>query len=469
MRFGGHALLAFALSACAATSTPAPGPGTQPSRSPPAERPSLAAPSFVEDDYPAALAQARATNRPLFVDAWAPWCHTCLSMRAYVFPDEALWPLAKDFVWLSLDTEKVANAKFLDEFAMQVWPTLWVIDPKDEKPALKWLGSATAKELAGLLDDARDAVARGDAEGGAGAALLRGHRDSAAGKGAEAVREYRAALVAAPPHWKKRAQAVEALVARLDELKLDAECVETSMQEMAKLPAGTSLANVGLSGLECARRSPEGSPARANAAVLARAVEQIALDESVPILADDRSGLFEAAALARREDKDVAGARALAARWADFLERQARAAKTPEGRAVFDAHRLLAYLAVGDPARALPMLASSERDFPRDYNPPARIAKVDLELQRYEDGLAAIERALSRGYGPRKVRLYLLEAQLLEGRGDKPGAATALREAQVYAAQLPFADKPTQALAEVEVRLAGMASTAVRPPARTAP
>ena len=29
--------------------------------------------SFIEDDYPRALAEARARKVPLFVDAWAPW------------------------------------------------------------------------------------------------------------------------------------------------------------------------------------------------------------------------------------------------------------------------------------------------------------------------------------------------------------------------------------------------------------
>jgi hypothetical protein len=167
------------------------------------------------------------------------------------------------------------------------------------------------------------------------------------------------------------------------------------------------------------------------------------------------------------EDKDVAGSRALATQWADFLERHAQAAKTPEGRTVFDAHRVLAYLALSDPGRALPMLASSERDFPHDYNPPARIARVDLELRRYDEGLAAIERALARGYGPRKMRLYLLKADLLAARGDKPDVV--LRQAQEYAAELPPSDKPTPALAEVERRLAAADATAVRPPAGTAP
>lgn len=28
---------------------------------------------FIEDDYPRALAEARARKQPLFVDSWAPW------------------------------------------------------------------------------------------------------------------------------------------------------------------------------------------------------------------------------------------------------------------------------------------------------------------------------------------------------------------------------------------------------------
>jgi hypothetical protein len=28
---------------------------------------------FIEDDYPKALARAKAESLPLFVDAWAPW------------------------------------------------------------------------------------------------------------------------------------------------------------------------------------------------------------------------------------------------------------------------------------------------------------------------------------------------------------------------------------------------------------
>ncbi len=36
----------------------------------PAGKPAL---PFIEDDYPRALAEARAKKLPIFVEAWAPW------------------------------------------------------------------------------------------------------------------------------------------------------------------------------------------------------------------------------------------------------------------------------------------------------------------------------------------------------------------------------------------------------------
>ncbi|HEY6064555.1 MAG TPA: hypothetical protein VIY96_00270 [Thermoanaerobaculia bacterium] len=38
-----------------------------------APAPSRAVLPWVEDDYPKAVAQARAKNVPIFVEAWAPW------------------------------------------------------------------------------------------------------------------------------------------------------------------------------------------------------------------------------------------------------------------------------------------------------------------------------------------------------------------------------------------------------------
>jgi tetratricopeptide (TPR) repeat protein len=434
------------------------GAGCAPSSSPGATAVSAASAAlpFIEDDYAQALARAKSEGRPLFVDAWAPWCHTCLSMRAYVFTDPALRARAGDFVWLALDTEKPSSAPFLEAFPMEVWPTLWVIDARTEKPALKWLGSATPAEMVDLLDDAKAAVQHGDtgAEAAAAAAWARGNRASAEGKREDAVREYRSALTLAAPAWPRRSRVVEALAARLAELHQWDACVELAKTEMPRLAPGTSLANVALTGLECAEKAPEGEPAHAEVGALAAAAERLAVDRSLPILADDRSGLFEALVDHYKDSGKPTDAKVLALKWADFLDAEAARARDAASRSVFDAHRMLACIALGEPERALPMLASSEREFPSDYNPPARIARVYLELKRYDEALAAANRALGRGYGPRKVRLYTLKADVLRGKGDAAALVATLREAVAYTKSLPPAEVPPRMTADLEKRLA---------------
>jgi hypothetical protein len=59
------------------------------------------------------------------------------------------------------------------------------------------------------------------------------------------------------------------------------------------------------------------------------------------------------------------------------------------------------------------MLEQSERDFPDDYNPPARLARVYLGLGRLDDALAAVRRAESKAYGPRTLRVLSTEADIL--------------------------------------------------------
>lgn len=136
---------------------------------------------FIRDDYDRALALARERKLPLFVDAWAPWCHSCLSMERTVFPDPRLRPMADRFVWLSLNTEKEESVAFLQKFPQTVievgdsWagaktisdnlqsrdrrPTFTILDPESERPLARSLGSLTVDELLGLLGDALRAAA----------------------------------------------------------------------------------------------------------------------------------------------------------------------------------------------------------------------------------------------------------------------------------------------------------------------
>src|SRR5258708_38796016 len=154
---------------------PKPSPPPQP---PPPTHVEAQRIEFIDDDFPRALAEAKTKKRLLVVDAWAPWCHTCLSMREYVFRDPSLAAAVGDgFVGVAMDTEKKANSAFVAAHPVEAWPTIFVIRPEPEQTIVKWPGSATTQELVALLEEARGAGGAGAGE--ATVAFLRGERAAA--------------------------------------------------------------------------------------------------------------------------------------------------------------------------------------------------------------------------------------------------------------------------------------------------
>jgi tetratricopeptide (TPR) repeat protein len=376
-------------------------------------------------------------------------------MRAFVFTDKALARQAGRFVWLAIDTERPENAAFVAKFPITSWPTLLVLDPRSEKAALRWLGSATVPQLERLLDDGEHAV-RGDAAGLEGE-LARADALYADGHPAEAAERLGQLVARAPADWSRRPRAVESLVVALMDAKRPEDCARTARAEGPRLPRSPSLANVAGVGLSCALQAPREAPWRKDAIAALEILGQSALaPPPIEMAADDRSGLYESLVQAREDAGDAEGERALAARWATFLEGEAERAPSPEARAVFDSHRLEAYRMLGEPARALPMLQASERALPQDYNPPARLAATYQALKRYDEALAANDRALARVYGPRKLRVLSQRASILREKGDLAAARKTLGEALAFARTLPPAQVPPHTLESLQKMLDGL-------------
>ncbi|MBI3182841.1 MAG: thioredoxin family protein [Myxococcales bacterium] len=412
------ALLLLALAGCA---TPRAGGGHS----------SFALP-FIEDDYPGALALARSRKLPLFIDAWAPWCHTCRFMHSHVFTDRALSRHAGRFVWLSVDTEKEKNLPFLERFPVDTWPTFLVVDASTEAAAFKWLGTATVPQLERMLEDGERALAGAPAEA-ADAALARADRLYGERKPAEAALAYAEAIAHGAKGWPKRPRAVESLLLSLYGAEQHEECARSAAKHAPELPRGPSFANAVVWGMSCALLLEAPAPHLAALQPLAR--EALGLPG---LLADDRSGLYELLLEAKGSDP---GAKEIAGQWLAFLEAEAEKAANPEARAAFDSHRVSAAIALGEPARAVPALERSERDLPKDYNPPARLALLYRELGRLEEALAACERALSKVYGPRRLRVLETKASVLSKKADSAGARAVLGEAVSFAEGLPAAQR----------------------------
>lgn len=388
---------------------------------------------FIDDDYARALAQARHEKRPLFVDAWAPWCHTCRSMRAFLFTDGALANQARRFVWLSLDTEKSQNAPFLAAHPVTVWPTLMVIDPETEQVVVRWPGSLGAQQLIKLLDDAERTIhGTGDAGGNA---IALADRLAAAGKPKEAADAYRVALTKVGPD--RRPRVVEALVTALLVAHDESGCANAALELTPALPRATSFVNALAMGLDCADGKDDAAK-KARAGLIPLAEEGLKIPD---LVADDRSALFESLVQAYASNLDEAARKAAAARWFAFLRAEAERASSAEQRAVFDPHTVAAATALGEPLRAVPALQASERDFPRDYNPAARLALVYSRAGKLDDALAAVDRALPKVYGPRSIDIYLLKAQIQQQKGDRDGARKTLEQAATVASALPVAQR----------------------------
>ncbi len=400
---------------------------------------SATGPKFIDDDYAKALKQAKAQKKLLFIDAWAPWCHTCIAMKEQVFTRPAFAAFEKDVVFASIDTEKLKSDTFLKKFPVEVWPTLLFIDPVKETLVLKWLGSADELQMQALLEAAR---------GGPG--TLREADDAlGAGNAGIAAEKYKVALEAG----EVKARTVLSMLSAMTLAKQLEACARTTMEQLPLFTNAQERVSALTWGIGCATEMPEGKQKGAILDALVReGTKALPLEGVLP---DDTSGLYEVLVGEREAAKDEAAAQKIAADWLAFLEGQAARAKTPAERAVFDPHRVSAALASKQIAKAIEPLVQSEKDFPKDYNPPARLAVLFREQGRFDDALQAIGRALTKcKEGPRKLRLFDTKASIQDRKGDAAGKRKTIEEAVKFAKKLPRTQVSEKRIAALEAQLA---------------
>jgi tetratricopeptide (TPR) repeat protein len=373
-------------------------------------------------------------------------------MRAFVFTDSSLKSEAGRFVWLEINSEKATNAPFLKKYPIVALPTFLILDPADERVALRWVGGATLPQLKHWLADGREIVAGGPAGAGSHELLFaRAESLYAAGRDSAAVPLYQRALATAPAGWTHRARAVESLLFALDQIGDVQSEVRLASDEYPALARTPSAANVAASGLEAALQLPAQQPDRAaRIAEFESYARKLAADRSVPMAGDDRSAVYISLLDARQDAADSVGAHAVALEWSAFLDAEAAAAKTPFERSVFDSHRLSAYLELGTPERAIPMLEASERDFPDDYNPPARLAVAYRAMKNWNAALAASDRALARAYGPRMLGMLQVRSDIYLGMSDSTGARRTLDQAVATAESFPDGQRSERTIAALK-------------------
>jgi tetratricopeptide (TPR) repeat protein len=313
---------------------------------------------------------------------------------------------------------------------------------------LRYVGGANVEQVRTMLTDAEKTY-RAQALSAADKLLAKADDLASKGKQADAARTFREAMAMAPKSWPKYGRAAESLVFALSMSGADADCAYTAVDLYPRVKGTVSAANVASTGLSCALSAKR----TAQAATLEKATREVFDDPKIVLSDDDRSGLYIALIDA---EEDETAQRKLKEEWAAFLEGAAARAKTPEQRAVYDSHRISAYLDLGTPEKAIPMLEQSERDFPADYNPPARLALAYKAMKEYDQALAASDRALKYVDGPRRLSVLTVRADIYAEKGDTKAAKETLAEAIAYAKALPEGQRSEGRIAFLEKRLSSM-------------
>src|ERR1700686_3673543 len=168
-------------------------------------------------------------------------------MRAYVFTDATLARYAGRFVWLSVDIDNAANAKFISKYQTPGFPTFFVIDPKAEAVTTRYVGGFTVASLRKFLDDngSKAKGATGDEE------LVHADRLATEAKYAEAAAAYEESLKTLSKTSIRYGRAAEGFVFSLQMSNAAAACADRGFELARRLDGTVSGANLADLALDC--------------------------------------------------------------------------------------------------------------------------------------------------------------------------------------------------------------------------
>jgi thioredoxin-like negative regulator of GroEL len=422
---------------------------------------------WISDDYAGALARARSEKKPIFIDMWAPWCHTCLSMKQVVMVDPSLSPYLDRFVWLEVDTDRPVNASLLTKLHIDVWPTFYVVSPEGESVQARHLGAASLAQLREMLEQGesghQDAMAAsGKLPADSPLALVRaGDRAAASGDMKAADEAYGKALAAAPEGWPRIADVLVKQISARFRGGDRAGCAELGMREAQRAGQGlsASVTDFAYYADDCAGELDE-ARARLLRGRLTEAVRAV-LDapDSALSIDDESDALLRLRELAEKLD-DAKTARAMAVRQRDLLDRAVAEAPTALGRMTYVWPRSEVYVYLGEGEKLVPELEKLEADLPVEYDPPYRLAWLHLQTGKPDQALAPAERAVKLIYGPRKGRALTMVADIHKARGDIKAEKAARQAVIDFHAALPAGHKNEKAEEAARAALAAVGKPA---------
>lgn len=405
--------------------TTTPAPDVNPNPPPKSSR------AAVIDDLPRALGKAKAEGKLVFVDAWATWCHTCLSMKHYVLTDPSFDSYAERMIFTELDADRDENAAFQEQYAVEVLPSFFVLDSSGAVLGM-WPGSASVSELRGFLDGAIE-VHEAGAELPASSplkALVEARALHAASKHREAAKQYALALERAPKDWPRQSEALKGWLRSLARAGQAKECLKVGLEHLDEVSGASIPADFANQVLACAEALKQPATMRQTVQRVEARLTQLLGAPPAEMAPDDIADAYNILAYTRELKHDKAGAKQAVAQGAAVLEKAAAESKEPEIQATYDYGRAKAYVELGRADQAVEMLERREKQLPGSAEPPARLSQIYAQLGRSKQALAAVERAVKLAHGPRRL-MYLERKSSYELKLGDVAAAVGTLELEV--------------------------------------
>lgn len=416
---------------------------------------------WFHDDYRAALACAKSKSLPIMIDMWAPWCHTCLSMQAYVLTDDRLADYDRRYVFLALDTDREVNAEVVAKYPPAAWPTFFAISSADESIQSRFVGAGSVDQIAQFLDDGeRGHMAVGGAPLPAHEAAARdGDRASAAKTWDAAITAYTKALASAPADWTRGPDVMVSLLAAHRRAEKWDACDDVVRTYLGRTGNAASASDFASHALGCAEKQNDAADGKALREAIAKHLQALVADETAPLSVDDRSD----ALMYLREANDALGlpveAKIAAQQQRTLLDDAAAKATDPRVAMTYNWPRAEVYGYLKVPLELVAALEQSVKDLPKEYDPPHRLAWIHLQAGKHDDAVRWAERAIALAYGPRKARAQGVLADIHHARADVDAERNARAAAVATLEALPAAAQNPDAIAKAKADLDAVGKT----------
>jgi len=417
---------------------------------------------WIHDDWPAAKAKALAEGKPVLIDMWAPWCHTCLSMQQTVLRDPTLAAADHDFVWLAADTDRPINAELSAALPMSMWPTFFIVDPADLAVQARFAGAASLEQFTAFMTSGEESFKR-TAEDAATAEdppglLRRALAEEAAGRLEEAETLLARALETADPLWSRRPDTWVGRLRLLRKAERWDECVDLARAGLPEVERARSASVTDFSfyGRTCSVKvgSAEGKAKGVTLrAELDAALTRLDADPEARMTIDDRSDMLANWRELALASDDPARAKALALRQRDLLNTSWEAASKPEEALTYMWPRAEVHAFLGEGEELVADYEHMVNALPKSYEPPYRLAWLLIQLERYDDARPHARAAVAKLYGPRKARALTLLAEAEAGAGDLAAARAARAEIVALWKSLPAGQRDEAALERAKADL----------------